>query len=279
MAAGAYGRRRLRAGYARAGLVRERLQAGVPRAGRVGVYVRLIHLLDDPAEELAPVVVGRLELGSGALAKAPVEVELLLEDAEVDRCRNRRRPFEEARAESLAQRDRVVSLRDGREEAPVELDRLELDLARDALHGELVGSVLDRLDVERGRHPRQVGDVRLHEHGAGKDSLREQPSLLALVGVAGGAPEPIGELADQAVGAARAKRRRPPFRVEPADRVVPQAALAPHGLHRLGPGCRLALRAHRRQGCFTRRRSGPAGPAPRAAPRTAGRSAWRAARA
>src|SRR5438477_6637676 len=149
-------RRRRRA--ARVG--RKRLQAGVPRAWRVYVDVRLVDLLDDPLEELTAVLQRRLELLGAPLAQAPVEVELLLEDAEVDLVVDRRRPGEEARAERLAQRDRVEPLRHRREEPLVELDRLELDLTRDALDSELLWPALDRLDVERRHHLGEIGHVR-----------------------------------------------------------------------------------------------------------------------
>src|ERR671937_516589 len=93
---------------ARARLVRKRLEPGVPRPGRIGVDVRLLHLLHDPPEELAAVRERGLELVRAALAKAPVEVELALEHAEVDLAVDRRRPRQEAGAERLPQGDGVV---------------------------------------------------------------------------------------------------------------------------------------------------------------------------
>src|SRR4051794_36120105 len=222
----------------------ERLEAGVPGAGRVDVDVRLLHLLDDPLEQLAAVGERRLELVGAALAKAPVEVELALEDAEIDLVLDRRRPAQEAGAERLAERDRVVALRHRRQEAPVELDRLELDLAGDALHRELVGTALDRLDVERRHHAREVRDVGLDEHRAGQHRLREEASLLALVGVARGAPELVGELPRQPVGAAGAERLRATLRVQPADLLVAKVALLRDPPHDLSPCLCFFLRAH-----------------------------------
>ena len=104
--------------------------------------------------------------------------------------------------------DRVVVAGDGREEALVEVDRLELDLAPEPLHDQLVGAPLDRLDVECGHDLGEVGHVRLGQHRGRQDRLAEEAALLLLVGVAGGAPEPVRELAGQPVRAADAERNR-----------------------------------------------------------------------
>src|SRR5436190_12669171 len=109
----------------------------MPWARGIGVDVRLLDLLHDPAEELAAVSMGRLELLAGERRQVPVEVELLLEHPEGDLVVDRRRPLQESRAERLAQRHRVVLLRDRRQEAAVELDRLELDLPGHPLKGQL----------------------------------------------------------------------------------------------------------------------------------------------
>jgi len=149
------------------------------------VDIGLLDLLADALEQSTAVVKRRLQLVARALAQHPEEPQLLLGDAELDLVVHRRHPRQEPRTERLPERDRVVLAGDGGEEALVELDALELDLApRRLVHDQLLGRLLDRLDVERWHHLGQVGNVRLGEHRPRKDRLREQPALLVLVGVA-----------------------------------------------------------------------------------------------
>ena len=133
----------------------------------------------DPAEELAGVVEGQLELVAGQLPQPPEEVELAVGGAEVDLAVDRRRPVEEARAEELAQGDRVVALGDGRDEAPVELDALELDPQRGCACGAARPGVASIDSTSKaGTTRRQVGHVGLGEDRPGQDapSRRSPPS-------------------------------------------------------------------------------------------------------
>ena len=57
----------------------------------------------------------------------------------------------------------------------------------------------------------------------GSDRLAAEAALLALIGIAGGAPEVVGQLAGDPVGAAGAERRGRAHRVEAADRLVGRA--------------------------------------------------------
>ena len=81
---------------------------------------------------------------------------------------------------------------------------------------------LDRLDVEGGDDLGQVGHVGLGEQRRRQHRLAEEAADLLFVGVAGGAPEALGELAGEPVGAADAERHRPVLGVDPADRLVGQ---------------------------------------------------------
>src|SRR5436190_11205197 len=155
---------RAKASSAAALAVREGLEAGVPGPGRVRVDVGLLDLLADALEQSTAVVKRRLQLVARAPAQHPEEPQLLLGDRELDLVVHRGHPLEEAGAERLPERERVVLAGDGGEEALVELDALELDLApRRLVHDQLLGRLLDRLDVERRHHLGQVGNVRLGE--------------------------------------------------------------------------------------------------------------------
>ena len=182
--------------------------------------------------------------------QAPEEPELAVVDAEVDLAGHRRRPLEEAGAEQLAQRDRVVLARHGGDEAPVEVDRLELDLAHEVL-GDRLGA-LDRLDVEGGHDLGEVGHVGLGEDRGRHHRLAEEPADLLFVGVAGGAPEALGELAGEAVGAAHAERHRAVLGIDPPDRLVGEvvALAVPADGRRPSPGLP-ACRSHRSSGVLT----------------------------
>src|SRR4051794_27701812 len=98
----------------------------MPGPRRVDVDAALVHLALQAPEEPAGVHQRRLQLRLAALAEMPEEPELAVVDAEVDLTLNRRHPAEEAGAEQLPQLDRVVLARHRRQEALVEVDRLEL---------------------------------------------------------------------------------------------------------------------------------------------------------
>src|SRR5882757_61004 len=98
-------------------LRRKRLEARVPWPGPVDVEVVLLHLPMETVED-APGRAQRLhELLLGALAQPQVKEELLLGDAEVDLGRDVGGPVDEAGTEQLTQRNGIVVLRDGRDEA------------------------------------------------------------------------------------------------------------------------------------------------------------------
>src|SRR5215208_5859317 len=164
---------------------RERRLSGVPGPRRIRVNPRLLDLLADALKQPSAVLERGLEIVAGLPPQPPQEPELAFGDAEVDLVVDRRHPAQEAGAEGLPQRHRVVLARHGRQEALVEVDALELHLAaRRALQDELVRGLLDRLDVERRHHLGEVRDVGLREHRARQHGLREQTALLALVRVA-----------------------------------------------------------------------------------------------
>src|SRR5215208_112067 len=164
---------------------RERRLSGVPGPRRIRVNPRLLDLLADALKQPSAVRERGLEIVAGPPPQPPQEPELAFGDAEVDLVVDRRHPAQEAGAEGLPQRHRVVLARHGRQEALVEVDALELHLAaRRALQDELVRGLLDRLDVERRHHLGEVRDVGLREHRARQHGLREQTALLALVRVA-----------------------------------------------------------------------------------------------
>ena len=118
---------------------RERLQAGVPGAGRVGVDAALVHLALQPLEQLAGVLQRRLQL----LARC------------ARRSRQRNQSWRSLTPKSISPvivvtQPRKPGLNSSRsatgsysfgtvgQEALVEVDRLELDLAREALGERLV---------------------------------------------------------------------------------------------------------------------------------------------
>ena len=164
-----------------------------------------------------------------------LEEELLLRDPEVDCGRDAGGPIDEARAEQLSQGDRVVIPGHGGDEALVEVDALELDPAPGVAVDQITGGALHRLDVEDRHDRRQVGHVRLDQDRPGENRLAAEATLLVLVGVAGGAEEPVGELSGEPVGAARAECDRSALRIDPADRLVAEASLGGQPGDDLGP--------------------------------------------
>ena len=94
---------------------------------------------------------------------------------------------------------------------------------------------LDRLDVEGGDDLGQVGHVGLGEDRRRHHRLAEEAADLLFVGVAGGAPEALGELAGEAVDAADAERHRAVFGIDPADRLVGEPVALAVAADGLGP--------------------------------------------
>ena len=78
----------------------------------------------------------------------------------------------------------IVVVRDGGDEALVEVDALELDPAARVLVELVARGALDRLDVEDRDDGGEVRHVRLDQQRRRQDRLAPEPSLLMLVGVA-----------------------------------------------------------------------------------------------
>ena len=134
--------------------------------------------------------------------------------------------------------------RDGCDVALVEVDALEADAAAGLAIDEVLGRSLDRLHVEDRDHRRQVGGVGLDQGGAGHDRPAAEAALLALIGVAAGAPEVRRELAGEPVGAAGAQRNRFANRVEAAHRVELQTPVLRDRPNGNPPGLGFVASAH-----------------------------------
>ena len=181
----------------------------------------------------------------GALAQPPEEPELLLGDPELDLVVDRRHPLEEAGAERLPERDRVVLAGDGGEEALVELDALELDLAaRGLCMTSSSGVVSIDSTLNGGITLARSGTCDLASTAPGRTAFENSPPS-SCSSASHEAPQnpslssPVRRLVPPGQSAAGLTHR-----IEPADRVVAKPAVGGQRLDRLGPGLLLVAGAH-----------------------------------
>src|SRR5262249_21013008 len=192
----------------------------VPGPRLVDAGVLLLHPAMRPVEEAPRRAQRPSELLPTALAEPPVEEELLLGDPEFDLRRDPGDPVDEGGAEELAQRHRIVVLRDRRYEALVEVDALELDSAPGEAIDRVARSALERLNVEHRDHRCQVRHGVLAREPPRPPPLAHEAPPLAPVCAAGRPEELAHELAGDPFGPPGTGGEGGALGVDPADRLV-----------------------------------------------------------